>query len=170
MVLMLFLITLMSPDPLPSLRCMRPGTPIEELHKSSAVFTGKVSGRDYIEDDASENGVAGQRLVVRLKVERVWKGDIGGEVKMYTSEVRHPNGLTSMMSEDFHFQDGKRYLVYAGGQVERLSTSACTRSRELEKAGDDLRELGEGHEPKRKRVKSVDTVGEAEQAVAADAP
>jgi hypothetical protein len=150
MMLVLFLIALMFSAPLPELRCFKPGTPIEELGKSSAVFTGKVIGRNYFEDDASGIGVAGQRLVIRLKVERIWKGEVGEEVLMYTSEVREPNGLFSMVAEDFDFEDGKRYLVYAGGPKERLRTSACTRSREFEKAGDDLMELGEGHEPKRK--------------------
>jgi hypothetical protein len=69
---------------------------------------------------------------------------------MYTREARQPNGLTSMMSEDFYFKDGQQYLIYADGTTERLQTSACTRSREIEKAGEDLKELGEGHEPKAK--------------------
>jgi hypothetical protein len=69
---------------------------------------------------------------------------------MYTSEVRQPNGQSSMMEEDFIFADGKEYLVYANGQEERLVTSACTRTRELEKAGEDLKELGEGYESERK--------------------
>jgi hypothetical protein len=55
-----------------------------------------------------------------------------------------------MMEEDFMFADGKEYLVYASGQEERLVTSACTRTRELEKAGEDLKELGEGYESERK--------------------
>ncbi|MDQ3685821.1 MAG: hypothetical protein M3430_09495 [Acidobacteriota bacterium] len=151
MLLVLMLTTLMLPTPLPGVECSVPGSPTEELRKSKAVFTGKVIGRKYVMDNPSGVGFPGQRLVIRLQVERVWKGEIGEEVLMYTSWMRQLNGSDSTSGEDFGFENSQRYLIYAGGTLERLSTSACTRSRELGKAGDDLKELGEGHEPTRKK-------------------
>lgn len=136
--------------PSAGMRCIIPGTPKEELGKATAVFAGKVTGHKYVKDDLSGQGVSGKRLAFELTVERVWKGKIEGEVLMYTSEVRQSNGETSGMSEDFNFEDGKRYLIYAVGTIGRLRTSACNRSRELEKAENDLKELGAGHEPERK--------------------
>jgi hypothetical protein len=41
---------------------------------------------------------------------------------------------------------GKSYLVYAYGK-EVFETGICTRTRDLDKASDDLKELGEGKEP-----------------------
>jgi len=151
MLSVLMLTALMLPSLLPGVECFALGSPTEELRGSKAVFAGKVIGRKYITDNLSGVGTPGQRLLIRLQVERVWKGEIGEEVLMYTSRMRQPNGLDSIMANDFSFKDGQRYLVYAGGTLERLSTSACTRSRELGKAGDDLKELGEGHEPIRKK-------------------
>ncbi len=130
------------------LRCIVPGTPTQELSKSEAVFTGQVIGREYVKDTSLEQDSAGERLVIKLSVDKIWKGKIGKEVLMYTSEVRYPNGVTSMMAEDFHFEDEKKYLIYANGSMEKLRTSACTRSRKLEKAELDFIELGEGQEPK----------------------
>src|SRR5258708_9883497 len=82
--------------------CIRPGPPLEELGRASAVFSGKVIREAYI-DDTNERGISGKRLVITLKVERVWKGDLREEVKMYTSEMKLDNGNTWSMAEDFDF-------------------------------------------------------------------
>lgn len=128
-------------------RCIIPGAPMQELRKADAVFSGHVIEGTYVED-INDEGISGKRLVFTLKVMRVWKGDLASTVEMRTSEFRYENGLISMMAEDFHFEKGKEYLIYAYGEPDRLRTSACTRSRLLEKAGDDLKELGTGYEPK----------------------
>ena len=132
----------------PGSRCVTPGPPLGELAESSAVFSGKVVGRKYADEFIEGEGYIGKRLVVEMKIDRVWKGEVGEKVSMFTSEVQLPNGLTSFMSEDFVFEDDQEYLVYAGGKPDRLSTSACTRSRRLARAEDDLKDLGESHKPK----------------------
>ncbi len=161
MILTMFFTALLTLSPATGMRCIIPGTPTVEFRKSKAVFTGKVVGREYIKDEnASSDLDAGERLVIKLAVERVWKGEIGDEVLMYTSEVRHSNGIFSMMAEDFRFEDGEQYLVYANGEMKRLKTSACMRTRKLEKAEDDLKELGEGHKPVKslaQKLKETDT-------------
>ena len=145
------LVFLMLTSPAAELDCFIPSPPAVELDRAKAVFVGKVIGREYVEDSSSEQGVSGERLIIKIAVERVWKGEIGKEVIMYTSEVRQSDDTTSMMAEDFDFVNEKRYLIYADGTVNRLHTSACTRSREFEKAADDLKELGEGHQPGEKK-------------------
>ena len=58
----------------PSLRCFVPANPAEELGKATAVFTGKVIGRNYVKiEDQSDRETGAERLVVKLVVERVWK-------------------------------------------------------------------------------------------------
>jgi hypothetical protein len=136
-------------------RCMIPGSPAVELGRANAVFTGKVVGREYVKDVFSEPDVTGERLVIKIAVERVWKGEVGKEVLMYTSTVRHSNDLISMMAEDFNFTDDKRYLIYAVGAADRLQTSACSRSRMIEKAEADLRELGKGYEPLERKNEKI---------------
>lgn len=154
-ILSLIMFLLLTPS-MAEARCFIPQKPTVELGKAKAVFTGKVIGREYVKEIFSEEGVTAERLVIKIAVERVWKGDVSKEVSMYTSQVRHPNGLTSMMAEDFNFADDKRYFIYAFGTFDRLQTSGCTRTREVEKAGDDLKELGEGFEPSEKKDEKTD--------------
>ena len=40
-----------------------------------------------------------------------------------------------------------KYLVYANGKPEELTTSLCTRTATLDAAKDDLKELGESQKP-----------------------
>jgi hypothetical protein len=128
------------------MRCVIPGTPTQELSRATAVFSGKVISRDYVAEEMP-SGETRRRLVVKISVERVWKGDIYTDETMFTSEVHLPNGLMETWAEDFYFQDDRQYLIYAFGKRNHLSTNACTRSRELSKAEADLKELGYGHEP-----------------------
>jgi hypothetical protein len=128
-------------------RCFVAGSPAEELQKSTAVFSGKVVGRDYVTEETPAGKIS-QRLVIKIAVERVWKGDIFTDVTMYTSEIHLPNGYTKLFSEDFKFDDDEKYLIYAFGKRNRLSTDECTRTRALAKAENDLKELGAGYEPK----------------------
>jgi hypothetical protein len=128
-------------------RCPLPGSPTQELARVTAVFSGKVVGRDYVPEERAPGQIV-QRLVVKIEVARVWKGDIYTQQTMRTAEVKLPRGFTEIFSEDFVFEDDKEYLIYALEKDDRLYTNGCTRSRELAKAGEDLRELGDGHEPK----------------------
>ena len=134
----------------PGMRCVTPGTAAQELKKSSVVFAGKVIERRYIKEEGSSETDVGERMVIKLAVEQIWKGEIDDEVLLFTSEIRYPNGITSMMAEDFHFKDEERYLVYANGEPKRLSTSGCTRTKEFAEAENDLNELNEGRKLNRK--------------------
>jgi hypothetical protein len=104
--------------------CAWPGSPREELQRKDAVFSGEVISRDFIS------------AKVEFKVEKFWKGPRAKEIslKYIGSDCTYP------------FVVGKKYLVYAFGK-EILETDICTRTKELDKASDDLKELGEGKEP-----------------------
>jgi hypothetical protein len=102
--------------------CARPGSPREELRRVDAVFSGEVSS-------VSREGI-------EFKVEKFWKGPRTKKISIRYEQ----SGST------YVFVVGKKYLVYAFGK-EILETSICTRTKELDKASDDLKELGEGKEP-----------------------
>jgi hypothetical protein len=105
--------------------------PVEMKRHAKAVFVGEVlEEREATRDEARELRVA---FVVRMRVERFWKG------------VKTPEMVVNAMGElapgccGVSLKAGQRYLIYAVGR--ELSTG-CTRSRHLEGAGEDLRALG----------------------------
>ena len=104
--------------------CARPGSPREELQRVDAVFSGEVISRDF------------KSAKVEFKVDKFWKGPRAKKIslKYIGSDCTYP------------FAVGKKYLVYAYGK-EILSTHVCTRTKDLDKASDDLKEIGEGKEP-----------------------
>jgi hypothetical protein len=123
-----------------------------ELKSATAIFAGKVIAQEYrpILNPTTEEPEGSQVLITKISVDRWWKGDGGEEVEMYTSVTKLPNGLTRRFAENFNFELGKRYLVYAYGQADQLATDVCRLTRNIEQATDQLRELGEGTEPKKK--------------------
>jgi len=104
--------------------CPRPGSPREELRRKDAVFSGEVS---------EINRESGK---IEFKVERFWKGPRAKKISI----------KYEISTCTFVFYVGKSYLVYAYGEGV-LETDTCTRTRDLDKASDDLKELGEGEEP-----------------------
>jgi hypothetical protein len=102
--------------------CARPGNPREELRRRDAVFSGEVTSIN--------------REKIEFKVEKFWKGPRAKKVS-----IRYEQSDCTYV-----FVTGKKYLVYAFGK-EILETDICTRTKELDKASDDLKELGEGKEP-----------------------
>ena len=135
------------------LECRKPGSVTEELNRASVVFSGEAVSKEYRKVDFSRSGGVGeaQVLVVKFKVNRWWKGGGAEDAVLYTSVTKIPGGGTSSLAEDFRFSKGESYLVYAYGPRDKLKTSACTRTRKLTEAEEDLRELGEGSAPKGKR-------------------
>jgi len=102
--------------------CPRPGSPREELQRVDAVFSGEVRSVN--------------RERIEFKVEKTWKGPRAKSISIQYEQ----SDCT------YVFDVGKKYLVYAYGKGI-LTTSICTRTKDLNKASDDLKELGEGKEP-----------------------
>ena len=107
------------------------------LNESRAVFSGKVL---EVREDAQTFS-----LVVRLRVERFWKGSPKGEVRVFTWRGGGDCG--------YRFEVGESYLVYAHGAGDgSLSTNICQRTARLSEASKDLRALGRGRAvPRRSR-------------------
>jgi hypothetical protein len=102
--------------------CARAGSPREELRRTDAVFSGEVTSIN--------------RERIEFKVESFWKGPRSKRIS-----IRYEQSDCTYL-----FTVGKKYLVYAYGK-EIFETSICAGAKELDKASDDLKELGEGKEP-----------------------
>jgi len=122
------------------------GTPREELKRSAAVFTGTVI--DVTKPRPDEHMEGGQvvyedrpYVYVKFRVEKSWKGVGKGRLTITIEAEREGYGC------GYDFKAGT-YLVYADGigrgRAKRLWVGCCTRTRRIEEAGGDLRELGAG--------------------------
>ena len=129
----------------------------KELKNSTLVFSGKAVAEEYRPIVTPQPGwpEGGEILVIKFSVGRWWKGSGEGEVFLYTGLSRWPGGYTRSFSEGFNFSVGEEYLVYAFGDVDNLITTACERTTKLEKADEDLKALGEGRLPEKKKATPV---------------
>ena len=100
------------------------------LESSKAVFAGEVISEEK----------HGDIKTFKFMVEKYWKGADRKEVEIFvyqTARYQSP------------FKEGEKFLVYATGDEDgRLTVSRCSRSRALEYAEDDIKQLGEGKTPK----------------------
>jgi len=120
----LFAVAIFLVSPQTSFACScGPSTVAEALKRANAVFIGRVIA---IESDG-----------VKFKVVKYWKGADASIIKVY---VRHLGS-----SCDPGIRKGRRFIVYAypGGHRIPLLASYCGRTRVLEQADEDVRELNE---------------------------
>ena len=94
------------------------------LKNSTAVFSGEVL--------EIRSGVT--FLQARFRVERSWKG----------VEEEQVSVLTENTAESTHYRVGEKYLVFAVIRNGKLFTGNCSRTKRLEYAEKDLKQLGEG--------------------------
>ncbi len=115
--------------------CVPPGTPAEELKKSTAVFAGKVIGIEAPRLVVS----SANPVKVTFEVSKVWKGPSSKNVVITTA--------LNEASCGYSFKEGREYIVYAHGKENELSTGICSRTKLLSDAREELAELGEGITP-----------------------
>lgn len=113
--------------------CIESRLPIEELEKSTAVFTGKV-----IDIDVRRGIVlsSADPVKVTFDVSETWKGP-DYKVLVVTT-VRYS------ASCGYPFEQGEEYIVYARGEEDKLNTGICSRTKLLAAAEEDLATLGPG--------------------------
>lgn len=113
------------PAPLPA--------PKVALKRAGAVFIGTVT-------EIKPSPLRRYLLDVCVEIDRVWKGAVNPTMIVNTPNNEGGCGYT--------FNKGKSYLIYAGyaelPEGLQLGTSLCSRTRPLEKAAEDLAELGPG--------------------------
>jgi len=111
--------------------CMMPGTPLESLEQSSAVFIGTVSS---VEPSSDLN------LKITFSVTESWKGAT-------TTPLVISTGKDSAMC-GFNFKQGKTYLVYTYSNEDGgLSTGLCSRTHEVIQNDEDIAALGTSTKP-----------------------
>ena len=114
--------------------CDQPGMndPKEMERRAKAVFVGEViAAREATREDERNHSAP---YVFRLRVERYWKGVKTPEISI--SAMDGPPHCCGM-----EFEVGEKYLVYA---VDKNLGTACTRTRSLASADEDLKALGPG--------------------------
>jgi hypothetical protein len=114
-------------------RCAQSPAVAEARAEAAAVFTGTVvSVRPGRVNSGDDHPHPTHQAV--LRVHSVWKGVASDTVVVATT--------ASMCG--FWFEPGKSYLVYASPWGDApLTTSICGRTKPLDRAGADLRALGE---------------------------
>lgn len=105
--------------------CIAPGTPLEELEKADAVFTGTVTAIDSLDEGTNR---------VTLRIVHLWKGPEPIYLSVKTAADSAGCG--------FNFEQGKDYLVYAQASEEGYRVSLCSRTALLSTAQEDLDALG----------------------------
>ncbi|NJN18412.1 MAG: hypothetical protein HC822_20230 [Oscillochloris sp.] len=114
--------------------CIAPPPPGDALEQSQAVFSGTVLSIDPVAAGGPELS-----REVTFEVDSVWKGPIGPQIGLLTSE--------SSASCGYDFALGQSYMVYAYEQDGTLATGLCTRTAPLDAAAGDVELLGPGEAP-----------------------
>lgn len=111
-------------------RCpIRSESAADTLKNSEAVFLGEVV----------EIKVAGDLSEARFMVVQSWKGVETEDVTILSNP---------RLTESPRYGVGENYLVFAGLKDGQLFTGVCSRTRRLDAAQEDLKQLGEGKKPK----------------------
>ena len=124
-------------EPCYACSCIMPGSPQEEMGRSSVVFQGKVT--EVRGAPAGDMVNSMDPVQVIFEVSRVWKGPEYKNLVISTA--------MSSASCGFEFQPGQEYIVYANGGEDSLETGLCTRTRSLADGGEDIQALGDGIVP-----------------------
>lgn len=126
-ILIILLLSLLAPATALACSCIMPGTPGAERDQAAAVFSGRVRSIAEVND----------RLIVRIDVDKSWKGISEGEVVVTTA--------TNSAACGYGFEKGRSYLIYAHADAGAgLNVSLCSRTQRLEEADADIVALGAG--------------------------
>ena len=122
--------------------CADPGSPIEALETSAAVFAGRVVSVEGAFDPDNVPYSPEDRTTVEFEVGAVWKGVV--HERMYVTT--RPDGASC----GFTFVEGEEYVVYAHDSAEvdgGYGVYLCSRTALRSQAQADLDALGEGDAP-----------------------
>jgi hypothetical protein len=116
---------LITPDP----KCAIP--PFQSAYQEAkAVFVGEVVGDEK----------DGDTRTFDFKVEKYWKGRKTKKIEILVYETTRFQAW---------FRKGEKYLIYANVDNDgKLRVGRCSRSRDLDAAGEDLQKLGKGRKPR----------------------
>ena len=127
-------------------KCAEPPPPLEARDEAAAVFSGTVVSFETYEFEVDFGSDRMESYwSVEFEVGTVWKGPVASTTFVY---VWHGPACGYG-----NFEVGGGFLVYADQRMYEqvddatLFVSSCSRTRPLERAGDDLNALGEGEAP-----------------------
>ncbi len=130
--------TIVAPGKAYACSCAATPSVEEELNRKTAVFSGTVT--KVVRPDKEVIDSSADLVEVTFEVEKVWKGDLGKQTKIYTAIGSESCGYEN-------FEQGDRYIVSAYGSPERLETGICELTKPIDQVGDVLEKLGAGLEP-----------------------
>ena len=111
------------------------------LKTSKAAFSGEVL---KINETSQRGNVTGLDVTVNMRLKQVWKGQLAKQVIINTSDNSAACG--------YSFEAGKSYLVFAHSSNDKiLATGLCSGNRPLETAGEELKILGKGRKPQKRK-------------------
>ncbi len=129
-------VAMVAPRPALACDCPEPPPPREAREQVDAVFSGEVVAVTRPGPDVDPPD---RELVAEIEVAEVYAGEVHERVEVRTA------GDQAMCG--YGFESGRAELVYATSDDGSLSTSLCDRTRALDRAGEDLAELGAGEPP-----------------------
>lgn len=119
--------------------CFGPGPVCEVYWKTDVVFVGLVTRITHPEIEEGKTwGPAG---VAHFSIEEAFRGVVGlTEVDIASSVRRKGNDYLDSDDMGYHFEEGARYLVYAGRSTtdKWIWATVCSRTRALAEAAEDL--------------------------------
>ena len=122
--------------------CADPGSPVDALETSAAVFAGRVVSIEGGFDPDKAPYSPEDRTTVEFEVGAVWKGVV--HERMYVTT--RPDGASC----GFAFVEGEEYVVYAHDSAEvdgGYGVYLCSRTALLSQAQADIDALGPGEAP-----------------------
>ena len=138
LLILTFAASILSAENVLACTCVHP--PIDTEERFKAVVATAVIGADAV---FSGKVVEMDRLTVRFKLEKVWKGDFkeANEFTLLTGAVLTKDGRHKITSCEYDFEVGKEYLVFAQGPQDKLTTSKCSWTHILSKRTRFVNEL-----------------------------
>ena len=129
------------------------------LKEATSVFTGRYIGSEFrkgIKNEFMEMRASWgepQReyevLVHKFEVEKIWKGALAREIVLISDHTRSSDGSETISDCDLGFETGKEYLIYAYGTRDDFGSGACTRTKSLSRAANDVRQLNRITRPRK---------------------
>lgn len=121
-------------------------TPHEALKTSDVVFIGEVVDVKKVVISRTQKREKSYEYEVKFKVKRAWKKELE---EITTLRTGHNDGCL------LSFEEGEEVLVYAYVREEMLRTGACTRTKLLSQAAEDVKDFEEKGE---KPVRVIETL------------
>jgi hypothetical protein len=125
----------------------------QQLAYADYAFAGMVVDVDTIHSNSSLSAF----LIATIAVEKVWKGDVPAQFKVWTRSSSASCGYNDPWAR---FEIGEKFVLYASDPSDGISgvyTNLCTRNAKYADAAEDLVRLGKASNPL--PLDGVDTQG-----------